>query len=88
MSVSVDDTTAPLNGVHSDTPPPAPAVPFEPALFRTYLLLLLPPLMGASMDELEMTLFDGEFDERVVKFAAEGATVIYVVKIKEEVDGM
>ncbi|KAH7884160.1 dynein heavy chain, N-terminal region 1-domain-containing protein [Phlebopus sp. FC_14] len=71
------------NGVlPHDSPVDAP-VPFDASLFHSYLLSLLPPVIGALPEELE-SLFDNEFDERVTRFAAEGADVIYVVKVKEE----
>jgi hypothetical protein len=60
--------------------PPAPASSFDAAQFRTYLLALLPPVLGASVDEIEATLFDSEFDEKVTRFAAEGTESIYIVK--------
>jgi len=47
---------------------------------------LLPPVLGALPEEL-VALFDEEFDERVVRFTAEGGGVIYVVKTKDEVEG-
>ncbi|EGN94189.1 hypothetical protein SERLA73DRAFT_97057 [Serpula lacrymans var. lacrymans S7.3] len=62
---------------------PVDASPFDTSLFRSYLLSLLPPVLGASPVELE-SLFDDEFDERVSRFAAEGGGVIYVVKVKDE----
>lgn len=59
---------------------------FESSIFREYLLALLPPVLGASLEELD-TLFDDEFDERVSRFAAEGGAVIYVVKVRDEAEG-
>ncbi|QRW27158.1 dynein heavy chain, cytoplasmic [Rhizoctonia solani] len=62
--------------------PPAPASSFDPAQFRTYLLALLPPVIGATVDEIEATLFDSEFDEKLTRFAAEGVEAIYIVKTR------
>ncbi|ELU44462.1 dynein heavy chain [Rhizoctonia solani AG-1 IA] len=62
--------------------PPAPASSFDPAQFRTYLLALLPPVIGATVDEIEATLFDSEFDEKSTRFAAEGVEAIYIVKTR------
>lgn len=67
------------NGVHDTN--------FDTSVFRQYLLALLPPVLGATPDELEETLFDSEFDDRVTKFAAEGGGVVYVVKIKHDLGG-
>ncbi|KAF8588444.1 dynein heavy chain protein 2 [Ramaria rubella] len=86
---TLDEAPTITNGVHSDTAPPpaaAPSVPYDPSLFRSYLLSLLPPVIGASPEELEETLFDNEFEERVSKFSGEGGNVIYVVKVKDEVE--
>ncbi|KAF8139617.1 dynein heavy chain, N-terminal region 1-domain-containing protein [Boletus edulis] len=69
---------APPNDGHVDAPPP-----FDVSLFRSYLLALLPPVLGAYPEEL-VSLFDDEFEEKVSRFAAEGGGVIYVVKVKEE----
>jgi dynein heavy chain 1 len=60
--------------------------PFDSSIFRTYLLSLLPPVLGASPEELE-SLFDEEFEERVSRFAAEGGGVIYVVKVRDDAEG-
>jgi hypothetical protein len=60
--------------------------PFDSSVFRSYLLSLLPPVLGASLQELE-SIFDDEFDERVSRFAAEGGVVIYVVKVRDEAEG-
>jgi dynein heavy chain 1 len=67
------------NGVHDTN--------FDTSVFRQYLLALLPPVLGAAPDELEETLFDSDFDDRVTKFAAEGGGVIYVVKVKHDLGG-
>jgi hypothetical protein len=34
------------------------------------------------------SLFDDEFDERVARFAAESGGVVYIVKVKDEVEGL
>lgn len=60
---------------------------FDPLIFRSYLLALLPPVIGAEPDELE-SLFDDEFDEKIIRFAADNGGSIYVVKVREEVEGM
>lgn len=83
--------TNPTNGVlpHPDgqsAPPPAAA--FDPALMQRYLLSLLPPIFGASSEELEAMLFDAEFEDRVTRFASESGGPLYVVKVKDEVEGM
>jgi dynein heavy chain 1 len=72
--VLTSDATLPI--------PPAPASSFDPAQFRTYLLALLPPVIGATVDEIEATLFDSEFDEKSTRFAAEGTEAIYIVKTR------
>ncbi|KIJ14883.1 hypothetical protein PAXINDRAFT_169564 [Paxillus involutus ATCC 200175] len=73
------------NGVlPHDSPVDAPP-PFDISLFRSYLLSLLPPALGALPEELG-SLLDDEFDERVARFASEGGGVIYVVKSKEETE--
>ncbi|KIM50786.1 hypothetical protein SCLCIDRAFT_1225109 [Scleroderma citrinum Foug A] len=82
-NVSPTPTTSngvlPHDGPVDTTPPPA----FDVSLFRSYLLSLLPPVLGASPEEL-VSLFDDEFEERVIRFAADGGGVMYVVKVKEE----
>jgi hypothetical protein len=60
---------------------------FDPAILRTYLSLLLPPVIGALPADIE-ALFDDEFDEKVTKFAGEGGDVIYVVKAKDDAEGV
>jgi dynein heavy chain 1 len=88
------DLIPPTNG-HSDlangeastsSTAPSAATSFDPELFRNYLLALLPPVIGASPDDLE-SLFDDEFDARVTRFASEAGAVLYVVKSKEELEG-
>ena len=73
------------NGVLHDGPVES-AISFDPSLFRSYLIALLPPVIGASPAELEY-LFDEDFDERVQRFAGEGGGAIYVVKKRDEVEG-
>ncbi|KAJ8587100.1 hypothetical protein M405DRAFT_742471 [Rhizopogon salebrosus TDB-379] len=65
-----------------DSPVDTPSS-FDASLFRSYLMSLLPPVLGALPEEL-ISLFDEEFDERAARFAAEGGGVIYVVKTKDE----
>lgn len=65
----------------------AAAVPFDAGALRTYLASLLPVLLGAAPAELE-GLFDEAFDERAARFAAEGGGPLYVVKVKDDVEGM
>ncbi|KIP08567.1 hypothetical protein PHLGIDRAFT_34940 [Phlebiopsis gigantea 11061_1 CR5-6] len=72
------------NGTLQDGPVES-AITFDPAIFRSYLLALLPPFLAALPEEIE-SIFDEEFDERVLKFAAEGGGVIYVVKKKDEAE--
>ena len=74
------------NGSAQADGPSEPAIPFEPSVLRRYLQLLIPPLLGATEEDIE-TLFDDDFDERVTKFASEGGGAIYVVKKKEDTGG-
>ncbi|KAI0668593.1 dynein heavy chain [Trametes maxima] len=71
------------NGDVHDTPVTEPAIQLDPEVFRSYLLSLLPPIFGASPEELE-PIFDEDFHERVSRFAGEGGGVIYVVKKKDD----
>ncbi|KAG6887387.1 hypothetical protein C0992_012466 [Termitomyces sp. T32_za158] len=72
------------NGItNHDTPDST--TQFDPSIFRSYLLALLPPLIGAEPDELE-SLFEEGFDEKIIRFAADNGGSIYVVKVKEEVE--
>ncbi|KZT24393.1 hypothetical protein NEOLEDRAFT_1094681 [Neolentinus lepideus HHB14362 ss-1] len=72
---------------HHDGPvEPASAPAFDSAVFREFLLSVLPPLMAASPRDLE-SVFNDDFDERVSRFAAEGGGAMYVVKMKDEVEG-
>ncbi|GLB36818.1 putative dynein heavy chain [Lyophyllum shimeji] len=71
------------NGSTNHDAPAEPVALFDTAIFRSYLLSLLPPVIGALPEELD-TLFDEEFDEKVTRFAADNGASIYVVKVKEE----
>jgi hypothetical protein len=79
-----------INGINGNGSIPhdeaAPSSSFDPGIFRTYLLSLLPPVLGATPEEIE-SMFDGDFDERVTRFASEGTGVVYIVKRKDEVEG-
>ena len=66
---------------------PEPTSAFDSEIFRSYLLSLLPPVIGALPSDIE-SLFDEEFDARVARFASDTGGVIYVVKVKEESEGM
>ena len=79
-------TSSISNGAPSHDGPVDAPLPFDVSLFRSYLLSLLPPVLGAYPEEL-ISLFDDEFDEKVSRFAAEGGGVIYVVKVKEDTEG-
>ncbi|EIM91855.1 cytoplasmic dynein heavy chain 1 [Stereum hirsutum FP-91666 SS1] len=70
---------------HDDAPPTSVTSAFDPNIFRSYLLSLLPPVLGASTDEVE-GIFDEEFEERIARFAAEGGAALYVVKRRDEVE--
>lgn len=74
------------NGAHIPPPSTAP-LSFDPVIFRNYLLALLPPVLGATQDELEDSLFDQGFDELAAKYASEGGGVIYVAKVREDSEG-
>lgn len=84
---------------HDDSPStstsqnPVVAPTFDPNVFRTYLLSLLPPVLGATPNELEGIFADEEaFEEKVLRFAGESAGgasgsgsggVLYVVKMRD-----
>lgn len=67
----------------STTPPPpsstpnpsnqnSNSTPFDPQIFKSYLLALLPPVLGAAPDELESLWEDREeFEERVLRFVSD-----------------
>ena len=85
LSNGTSRTNGALNG-NGDLHEPIssePAIPFDPSVFHSYLLSLLPPIIGASPEELE-SIFDDGFNERVSRFASEGGGVVYVVKKKDE----
>ena len=79
-------TSSTSNGVPAHDGPVDAHPPFDVSVFRSYLLSLLPPVLGAYPEEL-FSLFEDEFEEKVSRFAAEGGGVIYVVKVKEEAEG-
>ena len=85
LSNGTSRTNGALNG-NGDLHEPIssePAIPFDPSVFHSYLLSLLPPIFGASPEELE-SLFDEDFDDRCSRFAGEGGGVVYVVKKRDE----
>lgn len=76
-----------LNGHHSHSDgADGPSSTFEPSIFRSYMLALLPALFGCLPDDL-VYLFDEHFEDRIGRFASEGNAVIYVSKIKDEAEG-
>lgn len=77
------------NGIISPDPSiePTNLTTFDVGIFRHYILTLLPPVLGATTEDLENSLFDHDFDERVSKFAIEAGSVVYVLKRREEVTG-
>lgn len=87
METSPPPALTTTNGINHDTAPVESAVVFDSEIFRSYLLALLPPVIGALPSELD-SLFDAEFDERVARFAADTGGSLYVVKSKEESEGM
>ena len=82
-SSSLPTTNGSLN--HQE-PEPTTSV-FDTEIFRSYLLSLLPPVIGANPSDLE-SLFDEEFDARIARFASDSGGVVYVVKVKEDSEGM
>ena len=89
-NTDMDTTAIATNGHHHDPPQSesqAQPLSFDTDIFRTYLLALLPPVIGALPSELD-SLFDDEFDDRVARFAAESGGVVYIVKVKDEVEGL
>ena len=84
LTNGVGRTNGALNGngdIHDSIA--EPAISFDSSVFRSYLLSLLPPIFGASPEELE-SLFDEDFDDRCSRFAGEGGGVVYVVKKRDE----
>ncbi|BEJ00458.1 hypothetical protein CcaverHIS631_0503150 [Cutaneotrichosporon cavernicola] len=55
---------------------------FDVAVFRAYLTTLLPPVMAATRQELELGLFnDPTFEEKTLRFASDaGCQVVYITK--------
>ena len=81
-------TPAAADGTDGTTNSTPASVPFDASILRDYLLALLPPMFGAQKGELEAQIFDPEFEERVARFAAEGGNPLYVVKVRDEVEGL
>jgi len=81
-TLTTSNGTLPHDSPVDTTPPPA----FDVSLFCSYLLSLLPLVLGASPEELVL-LFDDEFEERVIRFAADGGGVMYIVKVTEKSEG-
>jgi len=79
------------NGTPIDSTTPSgaltPTTAFDVSIMRAFLISLLPAVMGATREQLEDTIFDSEFEERVTRFANEGGGPLYVVKVKEESEG-
>lgn len=78
------DGPAAVNGNGNANPLPS----IDPNVFRSYLLALLPVVLAASLEDIESTLFEDEFDERVLRFASEGNSVIYVEKTRIDSEGV
>ncbi|KAG8913305.1 hypothetical protein FRC00_002656 [Tulasnella sp. 408] len=78
------DVNGSANGTNGTTT--AAPTAFDPELFKSYLLALLPPVIGSTPEELEELFLDEEFEDRVSRFAAEGGSVLYVQKVKEEAE--
>lgn len=74
------------NGAHHEGPLDTSPSAFDSTLLRSYLLALLPPLLGAGPEDL-YSVFDDDFEERVARFASEGNGVMYVSKLKHEIEG-
>ncbi|EJD04235.1 uncharacterized protein FOMMEDRAFT_146241 [Fomitiporia mediterranea MF3/22] len=71
-----------------DGPPTtASTVTLDPTVMRSYLLALLPPILGVEQSEFEDQVFDAEFEERVARFACEGGSPLCIVKRKVEAEG-
>ena len=66
----------------------AQPIPFDTSAFRSYLLALLPPVLGASPAEIEDGIFSElDFDERVRQFAVQPGGPLYVAKIVDDLHG-
>jgi hypothetical protein len=82
--------TPPVNGLDAPaaSTSASQALPFDTSVFRNYLLALLPPILGASLIELEEGIFnDIDFDERVRQFATQPGGPLYVAKIADDLNG-
>lgn len=59
--------------------------PFEISVFRDYLRLLLPLLLGADQHELSLLLDTLSFEEMAKKWASDSqAGVIYILKSRDQ----
>jgi hypothetical protein len=81
-STFAQDALSSVNGTSTH-----PVLVLEPAAFKAYLLALVPALLGAPLDELEESLFDGDFEDRVARFSTESGGAIYVSKLKTDLEG-
>ena len=85
------DTAATATNGHHHAPPQSESqtqpLSFNTDIFRTYLLTLLPPVIGTLPYKLDL-LFDDGFDEHVARFATESGGVVYIVKVKDKVEGL
>lgn len=75
------------NGENGTSVVVEPTATFDPSVFRPYLLSLLPPVLGATPEELESIFDDEGFEEKVLRFAGESGGVIYVVKVRDTTEG-
>ena len=77
------DTTATATNGHHHDPPQSESqtqpLSFDTDIFRTYLLALLPLVIGALPSALD-PLFDDGFDERVARFATESGEWCILLK--------
>jgi len=80
-------TNGPTNGSINHDTPAEPAPSFDADIFRSYLVSLLPPVIGAFPSELD-SLFGEEFEEHVARFASESGSSLYIVKVKHESEGV
>lgn len=76
----------PTNGSINHETPAEPPPSFDADIFRSYLVSLLPPVIGALRSELD-SLFDEEFEEHVARFASDSGTSLYIVQVKHESEG-
>lgn len=61
---------------------------YPTSLFRSYLLTLLPAVIGASVEDIESTLLSeekaDEWDDKATRFCSDGAMgVVYVNQVRE-----